>query len=217
MTCCYCRHDFCFVCLMPWDGAPHDGDGCPSYGDPPAGYDSEGYELTVRGLHRDTGYDRQGLNRFGRDRLDFARGRERVGHEPWSEDEDEEDDDDATYYYAGGNDNEDEFEGAGYEEYVDDGENGDDWYHEHVEGGDEWHGWPSDAGGVDTDEEQPPNHDTADLEDVEQIPGGIVGTSWGDVPIAFDEEASSRSLFPPLISPAAASLLAPVFDDGAPT
>jgi hypothetical protein len=66
MTCCYCRHEFCFICKLPWDGSGfHDAEGCPSYGDPAAGYDEEGFERTGRGLHRDTGYNRNGFDRRG--------------------------------------------------------------------------------------------------------------------------------------------------------
>ncbi|KAF2786714.1 hypothetical protein K505DRAFT_259292, partial [Melanomma pulvis-pyrius CBS 109.77] len=54
---CDCRHQFCFICLQPWEGF-HEGDGCPSYGDPPVGYDDEGYEKSARGLHRLTGLTR---------------------------------------------------------------------------------------------------------------------------------------------------------------
>jgi hypothetical protein len=72
MTCCYCRHEFCFVCLLPWDGNFHDSDGCPSYKDPPAGYDEDGFERSARGLHRDTGFDRNGLDRLGRHKLGYV-------------------------------------------------------------------------------------------------------------------------------------------------
>ncbi|KAF2002436.1 hypothetical protein P154DRAFT_430707, partial [Amniculicola lignicola CBS 123094] len=64
MTCMYCKHEFCFICLMRWGGF-HEDLGCPNYGEPPAGYDEERYEQTSRGLHRDTGLDRNGLNRDG--------------------------------------------------------------------------------------------------------------------------------------------------------
>lgn len=64
MTCCYCRHEFYFVCELPWDGNGfHDDESCPSYGDRVAGYDDESFEKTDRGLHRDTGYSRSGLDR----------------------------------------------------------------------------------------------------------------------------------------------------------
>lgn len=56
MTCCYCSHQFCFVCLLPWEGDFPDLEGCPAYGDPTSSYDNEGYEL-ARGIHRDSGYD----------------------------------------------------------------------------------------------------------------------------------------------------------------
>ncbi|KAF2443669.1 hypothetical protein P171DRAFT_339768, partial [Karstenula rhodostoma CBS 690.94] len=60
MTCKYCRHEFCFVCKMDWDG---NHEGCPTYGNPDEGYDEEGYEMTAHGLHVYTGLDRQGRNR----------------------------------------------------------------------------------------------------------------------------------------------------------
>jgi hypothetical protein len=59
MTCSNCRHEFCFICVQPWPDF-HEEKGCPQYGDPLEGYDDEGYELTPRGLHRDTGLDRSG-------------------------------------------------------------------------------------------------------------------------------------------------------------
>lgn len=68
MTCKYCSHQFCWVCLLPWNGF-HAGEehsevpACPKYGDPE--YGEEGYENNTRGLHRDTGLDRQGRNRLG--------------------------------------------------------------------------------------------------------------------------------------------------------
>lgn len=68
MTCCYCRYDFCFVCLQIWDGNFHDDEGCPSYGDPPEGCDAEDFEQNARGLYRDTGCNRAGLDRFGHPR-----------------------------------------------------------------------------------------------------------------------------------------------------
>jgi hypothetical protein len=64
MTCNHCRHEFCFVCKLPWQGFHNDA-GCPSYGEPAAGYDEDAYELTERGLHRETGLDRDGNNRYG--------------------------------------------------------------------------------------------------------------------------------------------------------
>jgi hypothetical protein len=64
MTCNHCRHEFCFICKLPWQGF-HDDAGCPSYGEPAAGYDEGAYELTERGLHRETGLDRDGNNRYG--------------------------------------------------------------------------------------------------------------------------------------------------------
>ena len=36
--------------------------GCPPVGDPPEGYDQDGYENTARGLHVYSGLTRQGLN-----------------------------------------------------------------------------------------------------------------------------------------------------------
>lgn len=61
MECSHCRHCFCFVCLIPWTNK-HD---CPHYNDPEEGYDEDGYEKTPRGLHRDTGLNREGRNRLG--------------------------------------------------------------------------------------------------------------------------------------------------------
>lgn len=70
MTCCYCRHEFCFICLQPWsEEGFHEDKGCPPYGDPAAGYDDDGFEQNPRGLHRDTGYNREGLDRFGQNNL----------------------------------------------------------------------------------------------------------------------------------------------------
>lgn len=66
MTCQYCRHEFCFICLLPWSPEQtHEDDGCPMYGDPRCGYDEEGYEKSDRELHRDTGLTRAGLDRKG--------------------------------------------------------------------------------------------------------------------------------------------------------
>jgi len=73
MTCHYCRHEFCFVCLLPWTNEGfHQDEGCPSYGDPVEGHDEQGYELGARGLHRDSGYSRAGLNRLGQRQLSHA-------------------------------------------------------------------------------------------------------------------------------------------------
>jgi hypothetical protein len=72
MTCGHCRHKFCFVCLKPWGVLGpgfHQQDGCPTQGDPPGGYDDEGFEVGGRGLHRDIGYNRDGLDRFGLPRM----------------------------------------------------------------------------------------------------------------------------------------------------
>ncbi|KAF1834616.1 hypothetical protein BDW02DRAFT_474557, partial [Decorospora gaudefroyi] len=55
MMCCYCRYEFCFVRLVDWGTGFHEDEGCPSYGDPIAGYDEEGFEIGERGLHRDSG------------------------------------------------------------------------------------------------------------------------------------------------------------------
>ncbi|EDU46451.1 RING finger domain containing protein [Pyrenophora tritici-repentis] len=63
MYCCHCRTQFCFICMMLWDGF-HEEVGCPAYGDPPAGYDEEGFELSWRGLHFETGLDRNGHNLY---------------------------------------------------------------------------------------------------------------------------------------------------------
>ncbi|KAG9195674.1 hypothetical protein G6011_00795 [Alternaria panax] len=58
----------------PWNHEEgfHQDDGCPSYGDPVEGYDAEGYELGDQGLHRDTGYNRAGFDRFGQQQLSHA-------------------------------------------------------------------------------------------------------------------------------------------------
>ncbi|CAA9963674.1 ibr domain-containing protein [Pyrenophora teres f. maculata] len=63
MRCNYCRSDFCFICMNPWTGF-HVQIGCPVYGDPPVGYDEEGFELSWRGLHFETGLDRNGYDLF---------------------------------------------------------------------------------------------------------------------------------------------------------
>jgi hypothetical protein len=91
MTCHYCHHEFCFVCLQPWTSEGfHQDAGCPSYGDPEEGYDNEGYELGGRGLHRDTGYNRMGLNRFGQRQLSHAVVEESAAseHDQYSDNED---------------------------------------------------------------------------------------------------------------------------------
>lgn len=67
MICGRCHHEFCFICMLPWIGF-HGDAGCPHYGDPAVGYDDEGFECSTCGIHRDTGYDRHGLNRLGHDR-----------------------------------------------------------------------------------------------------------------------------------------------------
>jgi hypothetical protein len=66
MTCNGCRYQWCWVCRLPWDSfhvGSDDAPGCPMYGDP--AYDEEGYETNTRGLHRDTGLDRDGRDRLG--------------------------------------------------------------------------------------------------------------------------------------------------------
>ncbi|KAJ4348025.1 uncharacterized protein N0V89_009397 [Didymosphaeria variabile] len=66
MTCPNCTHQWCWVCLLPWNSfhpGEDDTPGCLMYGDPE--YDEEGYENNQRGLHRDTGLNRQGRNRHG--------------------------------------------------------------------------------------------------------------------------------------------------------
>ncbi|CAN9446600.1 unnamed protein product [Alternaria alternata] len=91
MTCHYCHHEFCFVCLQPWTSEGfHQDAGCPWYGDPEEGYDNEGYELGGRGLHRDTGYNRMGLNRFGQGQLSHAVVEESAAseHDQYSDNED---------------------------------------------------------------------------------------------------------------------------------
>ena len=116
MTCCFCRHEFCFVCLQPWTSEGfHDDQGCPGYGDPSAGYDEDGFEQNARGLHRDTGYDRQGFNRFGKDRM---------GYTPYQNASDHSDDDDAYaveghygHYDAGIDWNYDNGDGEANEDY----------------------------------------------------------------------------------------------------
>lgn len=62
MNCSACRHEFCFICLLPWHGS-HD---CPYYGEVIEGHDDDGFERTERGLHVRTGLNRQGMNRLGK-------------------------------------------------------------------------------------------------------------------------------------------------------
>jgi len=59
MTCTFCLHEFCFVCLLPWAGYNLTWC-CPIYGDPPEGYDREGFERTPRAIHLLTGRNRNG-------------------------------------------------------------------------------------------------------------------------------------------------------------
>jgi hypothetical protein len=99
MTCCYCSHQFCFVCLLPWDGDFHDLDGCSSYGDPTSGYNSEGYEI-ARGLHRKSGYDREGFNRMNQNRPGYARGDTPIDHEPYDSDPDYGNDNESNRDYS---------------------------------------------------------------------------------------------------------------------
>ena len=87
MTCNYCAHEFCWVCLLPWDGVHNEDDefgvpGCPSYGDPD--YDGELYETNARGLNRDTGLNREGLDRLGSAPTPVDDGVE-PGEEPWAD------------------------------------------------------------------------------------------------------------------------------------
>jgi hypothetical protein len=82
-TCTQCKHQFCFVCLLPFNGfhdwqstpihearakpIPRVGGGCPIYRDPCCGYDDEGFERNERnerGLHLYTGLDRDGGDRI---------------------------------------------------------------------------------------------------------------------------------------------------------
>jgi len=95
MLCSLCKSEFCFVCLQPWSSRStgfHKGEGCPAYGDPIEGYDDEGFELTKRGIHRDTGMNRDGLNLLELHPPKFAHGdvhillmdhrRQRYHHDP---------------------------------------------------------------------------------------------------------------------------------------
>ncbi|KAL1601525.1 hypothetical protein SLS60_006440 [Paraconiothyrium brasiliense] len=86
MTCESCRHQWCFICLLPWDGF-HVDDGCPAYNDPDDGYDDEGYENNERGLHRDTGLNREGLNRKGSNLLPEQD--DNIGFTHWDYDNDQ--------------------------------------------------------------------------------------------------------------------------------
>ncbi|KAH5036340.1 hypothetical protein HBI70_035340 [Parastagonospora nodorum] len=61
MTCTSCQHSFCFICLLPWVSF-HLAWGCPAHGDPPEGYDDEGFERSPRGIHLLTGRNREGKN-----------------------------------------------------------------------------------------------------------------------------------------------------------
>ncbi|KAF2140972.1 uncharacterized protein K452DRAFT_334489 [Aplosporella prunicola CBS 121167] len=69
MTCGICAHEFCFVCLEAWDRDAHRDRGCTYYSDPT--YDAEGYDS--RGIHRDTGLDKDGYNISGYNRQGFDR------------------------------------------------------------------------------------------------------------------------------------------------
>ncbi|KAF9731993.1 hypothetical protein PMIN01_09922 [Paraphaeosphaeria minitans] len=62
MTCENCQYQFCFVCMMDWDGEHPE---CTVYGDPAGGYDAEGYQLEDSRLHLYTGLDRSGRNLIG--------------------------------------------------------------------------------------------------------------------------------------------------------
>jgi hypothetical protein len=59
MTCASCQHNFCFICLLP---SLHLAWGYLVYGEPPEGYDDEGFERTPRGIHVLTGRNREGKN-----------------------------------------------------------------------------------------------------------------------------------------------------------
>ncbi|KAF2826357.1 hypothetical protein CC86DRAFT_264141, partial [Ophiobolus disseminans] len=61
MTCSLCQHQFFFICLLPW-AKVHESLGCPLWGDVHEGHDSEGFELTKRGIHLYTGRDRNGFD-----------------------------------------------------------------------------------------------------------------------------------------------------------
>ena len=64
ITCLACKHEFCFVCLQPWDMIqPENHPHCPLYNDPE--YDEEGYSQDDQAIHRDTGMDRHGFNLCG--------------------------------------------------------------------------------------------------------------------------------------------------------
>ncbi|KAJ4348011.1 uncharacterized protein N0V89_009383 [Didymosphaeria variabile] len=94
MTCQFCRYEWCFICLLPWEDF-HAADGCPVYRDPEDGYDDEGYENTERGLHRDTGLNREGLNRKGEEPL--AAQDSNIGPNHWDYDSDRDSNDGDDY------------------------------------------------------------------------------------------------------------------------
>jgi hypothetical protein len=50
MVCGSRNYQFCFICLEEWYSF-HEYIGCPTHGDPPEGYDSEGFELMSWGLN----------------------------------------------------------------------------------------------------------------------------------------------------------------------
>jgi hypothetical protein len=85
MKCYHCGHEFCFVCILPWEGF-HTQAGCPAYGDPPGGYDDEGFEVGDRGLHRDTGYNRDGHNRLTLTPQNLTTDGDGIGDQPNIED-----------------------------------------------------------------------------------------------------------------------------------
>jgi hypothetical protein len=58
---CRCGNQWCFECLLPW-ATQEDHVDCLLYNEPE--YDADGYS-TTRGLHRDTGLDREGFNGRG--------------------------------------------------------------------------------------------------------------------------------------------------------
>jgi hypothetical protein len=80
MTCSQYKHQFCFVCLLAWNGihneassqvhevrtlsTPRVGGGCPVSRDPICGYDAEGLEPNERGSNVYTGLDRNGCDRI---------------------------------------------------------------------------------------------------------------------------------------------------------
>ena len=104
MTCAFCRHQFCFICLRRWQDtyATHDHH-CPESGDPAARHVKNGY---FRGFHLKTGldkdgYDWYGFNEHGFDREGKKRGEPDAGksnlmifrHENFEDYEDEDDED----------------------------------------------------------------------------------------------------------------------------